>query len=294
MDSLYFSLIDWISQGWNQGWAMVANSGVELLAQATTGGTGAGTAGGTATGGATAIEGVNIGGSKGPIDLSVWGMFLNADVIVKTVILVLLGASFWSWAIIFEKLIQVRAANRRSSVFEDSFWSGGSVDELYDRVGQRPTDPMSAMFTSAMREWKRSTGNGKKLRSSAENASLQDRIERVMSVTLGREMERLERWLGFLASVGATAPFIGLFGTVWGIMNSFSAIAVQKNTNLAVVAPGIAEALLATALGLVAAIPAVVGFNKFSNDLGRYGNRLEGFAGEFGAIMSRQIEEESK
>jgi biopolymer transport protein TolQ len=153
---------------------------------------------------------------------------------------------------------------------------------------------MSAMFTSAMREWKRSTGNGKKLRSPAENSSLQDRVERVMNVTMSREMERLERWLGFLASVGATAPFIGLFGTVWGIMHSFSAIALQKNTNLAVVAPGIAEALLATALGLVAAIPAVVGFNKFSNDLGRYAVRLEGFAGEFGAILSRQIEEDLK
>jgi biopolymer transport protein TolQ len=290
MDLLFSPLIEWAGQSG----AVMANAGVELLAQATTGGTGAGTAGGTATGGASAIEGVTIGGSKGPIDLSVWGMFVNADIIVKTVIVVLLGASFWSWAIIFEKIIQVRAANRRSNKFEDSFWSGGSVDELYERVGQRPTDPMSAMFTSAMREWKRSTGNGKKLRSSSENVSLQDRVERVMNVTLSREMERLERWLGFLASVGATAPFVGLFGTVWGIMNAFSAIAVQKNTNLAVVAPGIAEALLATALGLVAAIPAVVGFNKFSNDLGRYASRLEGFAGEFGAIMSRQIEEETK
>jgi len=297
MDLAVVNLIDVSNLAHWAHWAghgvtVIATSGVEQLAQATTGG--AGTAGGTATGGASAIEGVNIGASKGPIDLSVWGMFLNADIIVKAVIMVLLGASFWSWAIIFEKLIQVRAANRRSTTFEDSFWSGGSVDELYDRVGQRPTDPMSAMFTSAMREWKRSTGTGKKLRSSAENMSLQDRVERVMNVTMGREMERLERWLGFLASVGATAPFVGLFGTVWGIMNSFGAIAVQKNTNLAVVAPGIAEALLATALGLVAAIPAVVGFNKFSNDLGRYAIRLEGFAGEFGAIMSRQIEEDSK
>jgi len=288
MDLSFVNLVDWAGHAVT----VVANSGLELLAEATGGG--AGTAGGTATGGATAIEGVNIGTSKGPIDLSVWGMFLNADVIVKTVIVLLLAASFWSWAIIFDKLIQVRTANRRSTSFEDSFWSGGSVDELYDRVGQRPTDPMSAMFSSAMREWKRSTGNGKKLRSTAESASLQDRIERVMNVTMSREMERLERWLGFLASVGATAPFVGLFGTVWGIMNSFGAIAVQKNTNLAVVAPGIAEALLATALGLVAAIPAVVGFNKFSNDLGRYAVRLEGFSGEFGAILSRQIEEETK
>ncbi|MHA1537206.1 MAG: protein TolQ [Alphaproteobacteria bacterium] len=269
------------------GW--LANAGYTLLAEATSGAGGAVIGGGTTIGGGSTIERINLGGSQAPLDLSIWGMFINADIIVKVVIVVLMLASFWSWAIIFEKLIQVRAVNRRSNKFEDDFWSGGSVDELYERLGQRPGDPMSSIFASAMREWKRVPGERK--RSTAQNVTLQERVERVMNVTLSREMERLERWLGFLASVGATAPFIGLFGTVWGIMNSFSAIAVQKNTNLSVVAPGIAEALLATALGLVAAIPAVVAFNKFSNDLGRYGNRLDGFAGEFTAIMSRQIEE---
>ena len=286
MEGLLTAAIDWV--GYLGGW--LANSGYTLLAEATGGGTsGSVIGGGTTIGGGSTVERINLGGSKAPLDLSIWGMFVNADIVVKVVIVILMLASFWSWAIIFEKSIQVRAVNRRSTKFEDSFWSGGSVDELYDRVGKRPNDPMSSMFASAMHEWKRVPGERK--RSTAQNVTLQERVERVMHVTLSREMERLERWLGFLASVGATAPFIGLFGTVWGIMNSFSAIAVQKNTNLSVVAPGIAEALLATALGLVAAIPAVVGFNKFSNDLGRYGNRLDGFAGEFSAIMSRQIEE---
>jgi len=286
MEVFVTTAIDWV--GYLGGW--LANSGFTLLAEATGGGTtGSVIGGGTTIGGGSTVERITLGGSKAPLDMSIWGMFLNADIIVKAVIVVLLMASFWSWAIIFEKSIQVRAINRRSNKFEDSFWSGGSVDELFDRIGQRPADPMSSMFASAMREWKRVPNERK--RSTAQNVTLQERVEKVMNVTLSREMERLERWLGFLASVGATAPFIGLFGTVWGIMNAFSAIAIQKNTNLSVVAPGIAEALLATALGLVAAIPAVVGFNKFSNDLGRYGNRLDGFAGEFSAIMSRQIEE---
>jgi biopolymer transport protein TolQ len=287
-------LITWAIEAFGHLNLWLSTRAWELLAQAgATGGTGTtgGTAGGTITGGSTAIEGVTLGGSKGPVDITIWGMFLSADIIVKAVMITLVLASFWSWAIIFEKSFQMRTANRRSDKFEDSFWSGGSVEELYDRVGQRPADPMSAMFASAMREWKRSVGNPGR---PSGSASLQQRVERVMQVTLSREMERLERWLGFLASVGSTAPFVGLFGTVWGIMNSFTAIAQQRNTNLAVVAPGIAEALLATALGLVAAIPAVMAFNKFSNDLGRYANRLEGFAGEFTAIISRQIEGAAK
>jgi biopolymer transport protein TolQ len=148
---------------------------------------------------------------------------------------------------------------------------------------------MSAIFAAAMREWRRSAAKG--LVGGSLRASLQDRIERVMSVTIGREMERLERFMAYLATVGSTAPFVGLFGTVWGIMNSFQAIAAQKNTSLAVVAPGIAEALFATALGLVAAIPAVVAYNKLSTDFGRYAGRLEAFASEFSAILSRQLDE---
>ncbi len=221
-------------------------------------------------------------------DLSMWGLFLQADWVVKLVMLMLLAASVWCWAIIFDKLVRLRKLNSEAAAFEDSFWSGGSLDSLYERVGKRPGDPMSATFAAGMREWRHATEKGFP---AGVKASLQQRIERVMSVTIGREMSRAERYMPVLATVGSTAPFVGLFGTVWGIMNSFSAIAGSNNTSLAVVAPGIAEALFATALGLVAAIPAVVAYNKFSNDLGRYGDRLDAFASEFSAILSRHLEE---
>ncbi|MFT5486264.1 MAG: biopolymer transport protein TolQ, partial [Alphaproteobacteria bacterium] len=195
------------------------------------------------------------------------------------------------WAIIFEKIMRMRRLRRQASQFEESFWSGGSLDDLFDRIGSRPVDPMSAVFSSAMREWRRSTSRGGK--DGDPHHSLSERIDRVMQITLNRELEQLERYMTFLASVGSTAPFVGLFGTVWGIMNSFAAIAISKNTSLAVVAPGIAEALFATALGLVAAIPAVVAYNKLSTDINRYAGRLEAFAGEFGTILSRQSEDEA-
>jgi biopolymer transport protein TolQ len=225
-------------------------------------------------------------------DLSVWGLFAEADIVVKVVLVILLFASFWTWAIIFEKALRMRRLKSRAEDFEDAFWSGGSLEELYEEIDSQPADPMSSVFVSAMREWRRSVLKGPP-KDEAPRRSLQQRIERVMQITLGREMERLERHMVFLASVGSAAPFIGLFGTVWGIMNAFTSIAAAENTSLAVVAPGIAEALFATALGLVAAIPAVVGFNKLSNDLGRYAGRLEAFAGEFGAILSRQLDEET-
>ncbi len=237
-----------------------------------------------------AIDTVALGG--GAHDLSILGLFLSADIIVKAVMLILLCASFWSWAIIFDKLMRLRRLRAEAGSFEESFWSGGSLDDLYDRIGGRPADPMSAIFASAMREWRRSAAKG--LTGAANlRASLQDRIERVMQVTLGREMERLERFMAYLATVGSTAPFVGLFGTVWGIMNSFQSIAASKNTSLSVVAPGIAEALFAMALGLVAAIPAVVAYNKLSTDFGRYAGRLEAFASEFSAILSRQLDEKA-
>jgi len=231
-----------------------------------------------------------LGGSTGPIDLTVIGLFLHADWIVKGVLVLLLFASIWSWAIIIEKIFRLRKLDGQAGDFEDLFWSGGALEDLYDRVGVQPQDPMSAMFGAAMREWRRSAARGTAT-ATQMRAGLQQRIERVMYVTLGREMDRLERYMTFLASVGSTAPFIGLFGTVWGIMNSFHAIGASKNTSLAVVAPGISEALFATALGLVAAIPAVIAYNKLSSDLTRYAGRLEAFAGEFGAILSRQLEE---
>jgi len=219
-------------------------------------------------------------------DLSMIGLFLQADLVVKLVMLSLVFASVWSWAIIIDKLLKIRRLTEQAEQFEEAFWSGGSLEELYDRIGNRPIDPMSAVFAAAMREWRRSAQRG----IGGHAGSLQQRIERVMSVTVGREMDRLEKWTPFLASVGSTAPFIGLFGTVWGIMNSFSAIAASKNTSLAVVAPGIAEALFATAIGLVAAIPAVLAYNKISTDMARYANRLENFAAEFGSILSRQLD----
>lgn len=270
---------------------------VGVLAQTsgnTAGATGGGTAGtpivpvtpgaAGATGGSQSALAGNV-----PLDFSITSMFLRADIVVQTVIVVLALASFWCWAIIFEKLIHLRRVNSRSSKFEDAFWSGGSLEDLFDKMNNRPRDPMSAMFNAAMREWQRRPGAERA--SAGPRGNLGERIDRVMNVTFGREVERLERSMNFLASVGSVAPFIGLFGTVWGIMNAFQAIALSKSTNLAAVAPGIAEALFATALGLVAAIPAVIAYNKLSNDVSRYANRLDAFSGEFSAILSRQLDE---
>jgi biopolymer transport protein TolQ len=216
---------------------------------------------------------------------SYFELFIHASPIVQFVMVGLLIASVWSWAIIVEKLFAFRRAKIEADRFEQTFWSGQSLDELYSGLSRGSTIVMAALFVAAMREWKRSVeGNIRAL------GGIQLRVEKVMDVTISREMERLDRRLLFLATVGSTAPFVGLFGTVVGIMTSFQAIAVSKNTNLAVVAPGIAEALFATALGLVAAIPAVVFYNKFSADSAQISQRLEAFADEFAAIVSRQID----
>jgi biopolymer transport protein TolQ len=233
-----------------------------------------------------AVDAVTLGTAGG--DLSLWGLFVEADIVVKLVMLGLLAASVWVWAVVFEKWTSLRRVNRDADAFEDRFWSGGSLDELYDQEGTKPVHPMAAVFGAAMGEWRRSA---RVAGADMSRSGARDRVDRAITVTVQREMDRLERWMIFLASVGATAPFIGLFGTVWGIMHSFSAIAALHNTNLAVVAPGIAEALFATAIGLVAAIPAVLAYNKISNDLGRFASRLEGFGAEFSAILSRQSEE---
>lgn len=222
-------------------------------------------------------------------ELTLLALFMRADIVVKLVMVMLLVASVWCWAIIFNKLQIVRRVRRAADGFEEAFWSGGSLDDLYDRVGKSPTDPMSAVFSAAMLEWRRSANS---LPPGGNYAGFSQRIDRVMDVAVGREMDALERFLPFLASVGSAAPFIGLFGTVWGIMNSFAAIAATKQTSLAVVAPGIAEALFATALGLIAAIPATIAYNKISNDLARYAGRLEAFSSEFSAIISRQLDAE--
>lgn len=212
-------------------------------------------------------------------------LFLQAHIVVQIVMAGLLLSSVWSWAIVVEKYFSFRRARNETDKFEQLFWSGQSLDELYNGLARGHTIAMAALFVAAMREWKRSVeGNARAL------GGIQLRVEKVMDVTISREMERLDRRLLFLATVGSTAPFVGLFGTVWGIMSSFQAIAASKNTNLAVVAPGIAEALFATALGLLAAIPAVIFYNKFSADSARVGQRLEAFADEFSAIVSRQID----
>ncbi|MBN8893064.1 MAG: protein TolQ [Rhodospirillales bacterium 70-18] len=233
-----------------------------------------------------AVEAANLGAAAG--DLSLWGLFMQADIVVKLVMLMLMAASVWVWAIVYEKTTSLRRANRAADAFEDRFWSGGSLEELYEEEGAKPAHPMAAVFGAAMTEWRRSA---RVAGADIARSGVRDRVERAMGVTIQREMDSLERWMVFLASVGSTAPFIGLFGTVWGIMHSFSAIAAMHNTNLAVVAPGIAEALFATAIGLVAAIPAVLAYNKISTDMSRLAGRLEGFATEFGGILSRQSEE---
>jgi len=223
------------------------------------------------------------------VDLSVWQLFCNAHIVVKIVMIGLLAVSVWSWAIILEKFFLFAKTRKETDKFEQVFWSGQSLEELYQALAQRRNTGMAALFVAAMREWKRSLERdaGKPM------PGVQLRVDKVMDVTISREVERMERRLTFLATVGSTAPFVGLFGTVWGIMSSFQAIAMSKNTNIAVVAPGIAEALFATALGLLAAIPAVIFYNKFNSEVARQASRLEGFADEFGAILSRQIDKTS-
>ena len=223
--------------------------------------------------------------------MSIVSLFVRADAIVKAVFILLVLASLWSWAIIINKWMMLGTLKRRASSFEKVFWSGLSLDELFAQFSQRTDHPFAAVFTSALREWRRAFEGGPPRESLL--ASIKDRIDKAMNVTIQRETEGIERQLGFLATVGATAPFLGLFGTVWGIMNSFSAIAARHDTTLAVVAPGIAEALFATAMGLLAAIPAVIFYNKFVNDIGRYTGRIESFADEFSAILSRQLDEKA-
>ena len=236
-----------------------------------------------------AVEAAEIGGTVAAHDLSMIGLFMQADLVVKAVMLILIFASVWSWAIIFEKRRTLKVLNNRANKFEDSFWSGEPLDKLYQRVKKGKMDPLIKTFAAGMEEWQNGVAGGIP---STENvqASLKQRVERAMAVTINREMASLERGMTFLASIGSTATFIGLFGTVWGIMNSFSAIAGTQNTSLVVVAPGIAEALFATAVGLVAAIPAVLAYNIFTTGLARYADRLDAFTSDFAAILSRHLD----
>ena len=214
-------------------------------------------------------------------DVSLWGLFMQAGLIVKLVMLGLISASVWTWAIVIDKYINFTKTRRQFDQFEQVFWSGQSLEELYRTLSDRTTSGMGAIFVSAMREWKKSFERGAR-----SPIGLQMRIDRAMDVTMARESETLESRLSSLATIGSAGPFIGLFGTVIGIMTSFQAIAGSNNASLAVVAPGIAEALLATAIGLIAAIPAVIAYNKFSGEAGKLSSRMEGFADEFSAILS--------
>ena len=219
------------------------------------------------------------------IDFSMWALFARATFTVKLVVLVLLIASFWSWSIIIGKTLTYRIAWREAVKFDQEFWSGQPLDELFQRIGSNAKSQPEHIFNAGMLEWQRSHRQDGGL-----IAGAQSRIDRSMDVAIGKETEQLQKGLPVLATVGSTAPFIGLFGTVWGIMNAFIEIAQQQNTNLAVVAPGIAEALMATGLGLLAAIPAVIFYNKFSADCDRLIAGYEAFADEFSTILSRQLD----
>ncbi len=221
-------------------------------------------------------------------DLSLIGMFMQSDMVVKFVILALFFASFWCWAIIFDKILAFKLVERKTNKFERSFWSGELLERIYEGIKGKANHPMAKIFVSAMREWKM---QDEVVSERAElKVGLKERIFQAMSLVRNQELDKLERNINILATVGSTAPFVGLFGTVWGIMNSFQSIALAKNTTLAVVAPGIAEALFATAIGLFAAIPAVIFYNKFTSDVTRLANKLEDFSGELGAILSRELD----
>ncbi|HBS49704.1 MAG TPA: protein TolQ [Rhodobacteraceae bacterium] len=219
------------------------------------------------------------------IDFSMWGLFARATLTVKLVMIVLILASFWSWAITIQKLIAYRAARAEADAFDRAFWSGEPLDGLFEEIGPQPDGAAEKVFAAGMTEWRRSHRSDGGLIPGA-----QARIDRLMDVAIAKEAEGLQKGLPILATIGSTTPFIGLFGTVWGIMHSFIAIAEQQNTNLAVVAPGIAEALLATGLGLLAAIPAVIFYNKLSADSERIVGGYEAFADEFATILSRQLD----
>jgi biopolymer transport protein TolQ len=223
-------------------------------------------------------------------DGSFLGIFLHADFTVQIVMALLLFASFWSWAIIFDKWITFRSIQRKAAKFEADFWASEALDKFHERIKKRANHPMAIIFTAGMEEWFRGKIRDLSHANLSQKLGVRERINQIMMVSRNREIEKLENGLGFLATVGSSAPFIGLFGTVLGIMHSFSAIANTKNTSLVAVAPGIAEALFATAIGLFAAIPAVIAYNKFSNELDKFSGKLEDFSVEFNTLLSRQIE----
>jgi len=208
-------------------------------------------------------------------DFSITTLFLRADIIVKSVIIILIVSSIYSWAIIFEKIKLFKKINKRSDEFENKFWKSKSAESFYNSLPSNINDPMANLFKNSMQV----------LLKSKRSSNLDEKMSRMLEINVEQQMEKIDKSYTFLATVGSTAPFIGLFGTVWGIMNSFQSIAISRNTSLAIVAPGIAEALFATALGLLAAIPAVVAFNKFSSDSKKYSQKLETFSKKLLSII---------
>ena len=221
-----------------------------------------------------ATQVVGLGGST---DFGIIQLFLRADFIVKSVILILIAASIYSWALIFDKYKLFKKIDKSTSNFEEKFWKTRSAESFYNSFTNREKDPVGNIFQSAMAEL---------IRTKSKSSTVQSaRVSRVIEISADKEIKSIEKHFTFLATVGSTAPFIGLFGTVWGIMNSFQSIAISRNTSLAIVAPGIAEALFATALGLLAAIPAVVAYNKFNSDSKKYSGRIENFSKRFLSII---------
>ena len=223
--------------------------------------------------------------------LSMYSMFAESDLFMKLLILGLLFASFWCWAIIYDKVKLLRRTRQNMKAFEEKFWSGGSLETLYNTYAKNPIDPLSAIFVAAMSELKRSLTDKKK---TAGSINMEERIEKVMQITIDKYADKMETKMVFLASTGSVAPLLGLFGTVWGIMDSFNAIGATQSTNIAAVAPGVAEALFTTAVGLIAAIPALIAHNKLTNDIDRIVKKMETFSDELGAIISRQVEQMEK
>ena len=223
-------------------------------------------------------------------DFSLWALFIRADIVVKLVMIGLIVASVMSWSIIIEKIMTYRRVRQQAEEFEALFWSGETLQNIYRQLASGEASPSVRVFNAAMREWVRHDSNRRK----TEAGAIIPSIERALTSAVAREMEALESRLLFLATVGAVAPFVGLFGTVWGIMNSFQAIAMSRDTNLAVVAPGIAEALFATGLGLLAAIPAVVAYNACAASVQRFASRLDHFADDFINLMARQNNAQGK
>lgn len=227
-------------------------------------------------------------GAVGATGLSPGHLFLHASLVVQLVMIGLVLCSVLVWAIIIEKILVLHRVKKEANAFEDRFWSGGSLDDLYDREGARPVHPIAAVFGAAMGEWRRSS---RIAGIDILRGGTQERIDRAIAITIGRENDRLSRFIVLLATIGPVAPFVGLFGTVWGIMHAFASIAAMHNTNLSVVAPGISEALFATAIGLITAIPAYIAYNLLSRALDNFSERMEAFGTEFAAILSRQSEE---